>query len=98
MFLDTHSEISRPPTRRDILVDRTFRGLTFAFALVTILLVVFIVYNISSTAAPSIAQHGVKPLTEKTWAAGSDRFGMLPAIWGTVYSSFLGVALGALFG
>src|SRR5262249_52238189 len=78
--------------------DRTFRGLTFAFAVATILLVAFIVYNISSTAAPSIAQHGVKPFTETTWAAGSNKFGMLPAIWGTLYSSVLGVALGTLFG
>lgn len=100
MFQDSSSEISRPPTTREILVDRTFRGLTFAFALGTILLLAFIVYNISSTAAPTIAHQGVKPLTQTTWAASKDppEFGMLSAVWGTLYSSVLGVGLGTLFG
>jgi phosphate transport system permease protein len=98
MFQEPSSGISHPPTAREVLADRTFRGLTFTLALGTILLVVFIVYNISSTAAPAIAEHGARPLTEKTWAAGSNKFGMLPAIWGTIYSSVLGVALGTLFG
>jgi phosphate transport system permease protein len=98
MLPQTTSGISRPPTAREILFDRTFRGLTFTFALATILLVVFIVYNLSSTAAPAVAQQGIRPLTGTTWAAGDQKFGLLPAIWGTIYSSFLGVALGTLFG
>jgi phosphate transport system permease protein len=81
-----------------VLADRTFRVLTFALAWGTILLVVFIVYNIASTAAPAIAQFGTRPLVEKTWSAGQEKFGLLPAIWGTVYSSVVGVGLGALFG
>src|SRR5262249_45061813 len=94
----TTSGISRPPTAREILIDRTFRGLTFTFALATILLVVFIVYNLSATAAPAVAKQGFRPLTGSTWAAGEEKFGLLPAIWGRVYSSVLGVGLGTLFG
>jgi phosphate transport system permease protein len=100
MFQDTSSSVSRPPTTREILIDRTFRGLTYAFALATVLVLAFIVYNISSTAASSIVHQGVKPFTGTTWAASKEppAFGLLPAIWGTLYSSVLGVALGTLFG
>src|SRR5262245_56868033 len=98
MFDQTSSEISRPPTTREIIVDRTFRGLTLAFAWVTILLVAFIVYNIASTGAPAMTKHGLKPFTQRTWNASKEEFGLLPAIWGTVYSSVVGVTLGALFG
>jgi len=100
MLQDTSSEISRPPTAREILFDRTFRGLTYTFALATVLLLLFIVVDLSTTAAQAISQQGVSPLTGQTWAAGKDppEYGMLPAIWGTVYSSILGVAIGTVFG
>jgi len=32
------------------------------------------------------------------WNAGQNKFGIGAAIWGTLYSSFLGVAIGTLFG
>jgi phosphate transport system permease protein len=96
--LTSHSPISRPPTWGERFSDRTFRGLTFAFAWLTILVVVFIVYEIGSKASPAVQKYGTKFLTGKDWNAGKDEFGILPQIWGTLYSSILGVGIGSAFG
>ena len=98
MSIEPSTSLSRPPTPRELLQDRLFRALTLCFAWVTIALVVFIVYQIVSTAAPAIDRHGLKFLTGSTWNASKQEFGILPPIWGTVYSSALGVALGSVFG
>ena len=82
--------ISRPPTRREIYVDRAFRGLTYAFAWVTVLLVLFIVLRDRRQALPAIKQHGLSFITATTWDTNRERvFGILPQIWGTLYSSAL---------
>jgi phosphate transport system permease protein len=89
--------IARPPTGGEVLADRTFRGLTFGFAWLTVLLVVLIVGGIGWQAWPALEKFHAKPLTSDKWD-GKENFGILPEIWGTVYSSVLGVALGSLFG
>jgi phosphate transport system permease protein len=92
------ASIARPPTGREMLTDRTFRALTLGFAWLTILLVVWIVGGIGSQAWPVLKRFGAAPLTTARWDAGSEEFGIQPEIWGTVYSSVLGVAIGSLFG
>jgi phosphate transport system permease protein len=91
------TSLSRPPTPGEILRDRLFRGLTFGFAWLVILSVVLIIWQIATAAAPTVAQHGLEPLTSTKWN-GKTEFGILPQIWGTLYSSILGVLLGTLFG
>jgi len=95
--MDPNETISRPPTSGEIFRDRLFRGMTFAFAWLIIFLVVFIVWQISVTAAPTVQEHGLSLLTSEKWD-GKDHFGLLPEIVGTLYSSILGVAIGAFFG
>jgi phosphate transport system permease protein len=95
--MDSHETIARPPTAGEIFRDRLFRGMTFAFAWLIIFLVVFIVWQISVTAAPTVQKHGLSLLTSEKWD-GKDHFGLLPEIFGTLYSSILGVAIGAFFG
>jgi phosphate transport system permease protein len=90
--------IARPPTGGELLADRTFRGLTFALAWFTILLVVLIIGGIGWQAWPVVERFGAKPLTGDHWDASKEEFGLLPEIWGTVYSSVLGVSIGSLFG
>jgi phosphate transport system permease protein len=89
--------LSRPPTQGEILRDRLFRALTFGFAWLIILTVVLIIWQIATAAAPTVAEHGAKPLLDTKWD-GKERFGILPQIWGTLYSSILGVFLGTIFG
>jgi phosphate transport system permease protein len=96
--LISQSPISRPPTWAERFSDRSFRGLTFAFAWLTILVVGFIIYQIASKASPAIQNYGAHFLTGKEWNAGKNQFGILPHIWGTLYSSILGVGIGSAFG
>jgi phosphate transport system permease protein len=93
----THESISRPPTSGEVLRDRLFRGLTWSFAWLTILVVVLIIWQIGAAAKPAIEKQGAAPLTSAKWD-GKENFGILPQIWGTLYSAFLGVAIGAFFG
>ncbi len=90
--------ISRPPTRRELLSDRGFRGLTYAAAWLTVLVVLWIVFKIGGEALPAIRQYGAGFLVETCWDANQERYGILPQVWGTLYSSMLAVALGTAFG
>jgi phosphate transport system permease protein len=89
--------ISRPPTSVELLADRTFRGLTRAFAWLTILLVLYLIYEIGKEAWPQVQKYGTSFITGEKWD-GKEHFGIRPEIWGTLYSSILGVGLGSLFG
>jgi phosphate transport system permease protein len=90
--------VARPPTAYDATLDRTFRSLTLIFAWLVILAVVLLIWQIGQAAAPAIERYGLSFLAESKWDSGREQFGIWPQIWGTLYSSFLGVFLGGLFG
>jgi len=90
--------ISRPPTTREIVWDRTFRVLTHFFSWFLVVLVFAIICRIGWGAAPAIGKYGVGFLTGTQWDANKDTFAVLPAIWGTLYSSILALIIGTFFG
>ena len=90
--------IARPPTQGEQVRDSLFRGLSWAFGWLTILVVVLLVVLIAWQASPAIQRYGLHFISGSDWDPGKDRFGILPEIWGTLYSSVLGVALGSFFG
>ncbi len=90
--------ISRPPTAFEQAADKAFQTAAMFCAALTALLVAYIVFEITMTGSPAIRQFGISFLTKGVWDAGKGEFGIGPAIWGTLYSSILGVAVGALFG
>jgi phosphate transport system permease protein len=94
----TEQPIARPPSGSDYALDRAFRGLTHVFAWLTVLVCLLIVGLIAWQASPAIRAFGLSFITQTTWDAGKQQFGILPEIWGTMYSSVLGVAVGSLFG
>ena len=79
-------------------MDRSFRGLTLAFAWLTILLMVYLLFQVGGQAAPAIQKYGLGFLTSTTWDVNKGQFGVLPEIWGTLYSSLLALMLGGFFG
>jgi phosphate transport system permease protein len=91
-------EISRPPSGLEIISDRVFRQLSMAGAVFTLVLVAWIVVSIARVAAPALQTYGLSPLSGTTWDANRAQFGILPAIWGTIYSSILGLIIGTVFG
>jgi phosphate transport system permease protein len=90
--------ISQPPTGKQRITDVVFRHLCFGFAWLSVLLVGFIVLRIASAALPAVRQYGLDFLTSTTWDPNKEKFGILPEIWGTLYSSLLSLLLGTAFG
>tara|TARA_R110002073_G_scaffold141970_2_gene293212 strand:+ start:3262 stop:4317 length:1056 start_codon:yes stop_codon:yes gene_type:complete len=92
------ASISSPPSSMEIAKDRAFRGLTRGFAWLTVLVVFLVVYEVATKAMPAISQHGLGFLTSSTWDVQNEEFGVLPEIWGTLYSSLLALLIGGFFG
>ncbi len=100
--MDTAAEagaaLARPPSPRQRLVNAAFLALCRGFAWLSIALVVFIVAKIALVAAPALRQHGLGFLTGTTWDPNERVYGVLPEVWGTLYTSVLALALGSVFG
>lgn len=95
--IDTDS-ICRPPSFFDVLIDRTFRMLARLGVILIISLVAALVLEIGIKAFPGIQKHGLDMITGTVWDVGQQKFGILPAIWGTLYSSLIALLIGGFFG
>ncbi|BDZ74256.1 phosphate transport system permease protein [Methylophaga marina] len=90
--------LSAPPSSTDYLKDSVFRSFAYFCALSIVLLVAYIVFELGSQALPAIKTHGLGFITGTTWDTNQGVFGVLPEIWGTLYSSLLALLLGGLLG
>ena len=90
--------ISKPPSAFDIAVDQTTRWLARIFAVGTIALLAFIIYEIGLAAIPAVRQHGISLLTSSTWDINRELYGLRAPILGTLYSSALALILATVFG
>ena len=90
--------VSRAPTLLERYTDVSFRGATHLFAWLTVLLVFYILYMIASQALPAMGQYGWGFISGTRWDPNTREFGVLPEIWGTLYSSLLALFIGTLFG
>ncbi|SFK59808.1 phosphate ABC transporter permease subunit PstC [Methylophaga sulfidovorans] len=90
--------LSAPPSATDYLKDTVFRSFAYFCALSIVLLVAYIVFELGSQALPAIKTHGLGFITGTTWDTNEGVFGVLPEIWGTLYSSFLALLLGGFLG
>lgn len=92
------SGLARPPSAGDMLFDKIFRSLTYGFTVAMVLLLAAIVYKIGGQALPAMAKYGINFLLTSKWDVNAGQFGILPEIWGTLYSSFLALLVGGFFG
>jgi phosphate transport system permease protein len=92
------SSISGPPSGIDYLGDSIFRTVAFTCALLIIALMAYILWEIGGQAMPAMQQHGLGFITGTSWDVSKETFGVLPEIWGTLYSSLLALILGGIFG
>ncbi len=81
------------PSLRKSADDRGFRLGTGLFALLVVLLVAGIFWELYRTSHLSIAKFGFRFWTGKTWDPVAGEFGALPFIWGTLYSALLAMLL-----
>jgi phosphate transport system permease protein len=98
-FAEAEAErVSRPPSRWDYVADRGFRLLAQAGAWLILVLLGLILWEIGGKATVGIRDFGLGFVTSTTWDVGRQQFGILPHIWGTLYSSLLALIIGGLFG
>jgi phosphate transport system permease protein len=83
---------------REKFFDRLFRGMSYGFAWLTILLVIYIVFQIALEAFPAIRDFGPSFIVGKVWDRNQESYGILPQIWGTLYTSIIAVIGATIFG
>lgn len=86
--------ISRSERVADLLVQRSM----VAFAALILLLVVGLVVTLLIDSAPAFKEHQLSLLFEREWNPNAERYGLLPAIVGTMVSSLLALIIGGLLG
>src|SRR5471032_732198 len=82
--------MTRPQTRAG---DRVFFLGTGAFAVLLVVLVGAIAFVLWWQSLPSIHAFGLKFWQTSTWNPVEGQFGAGPFIWGTLYSSILGLLI-----
>jgi phosphate transport system permease protein len=73
--------------------DIIFERLTWLFAVLVFLLIIFMGWEMYSNSILSIKKFGWGFLTSTTWDPYSEVFGALPVIFGTIFSSLLGLLI-----
>lgn len=81
------------PQRRFVDGDRLFRALAFGSAIVILLIALIFVVALLIPALPSITRFGFGFFTGTTWDPVSERFGALPAVFGTLVVSAIGLVI-----
>jgi len=91
-------EFSRLPSAAQRRFDRGFRLAAACAASLAVLTVIVIVIEITRMAAPAVSRYGSDLITSTSYDKNREEFGLLPAIWGTIYTSILALGLATLFG
>lgn len=86
----------RPPMERNL--DRGFywAAKIFAFAIAGVL--IWITVQVALQAVPAVQEFGLGFLTNSTWNPVKSEYGVLPAIYGTVVSSFIALLISVPIG
>ncbi len=90
--------ISRAARRRkqaDRVGDRALYGVCLLAALLCVVTIVLIGYQVVHGAGPAISRYGLGFLTDTTWQPNFGQFGAGSLIFGTAVSSFFALLLGA---
>lgn len=90
--------ISAPPSAADYWGDNLFRKLAMSCAALIIALLAYILLELGALALPAMSEYGFGFIGGTTWDGGRQEFGVLPEIWGTLYSSILALILGGVVG
>ena len=90
--------ICQPPTSTVLLVDRAFRALARLGVIAILALLAALIFEIGGKAIPGIQKYGLDLITGSVWDVNQSKFGILPAIWGTLYSSLMALLIGGFFG
>ena len=80
-------------SRRHGFSDKIFSNVTIIFALVIVAILIGLVIVLATGAMPAITRFGFSFFTSSTWDPVKEVFGALPAIYGTLLSSLIGLLI-----
>jgi len=80
-------------SRRSGFSDKIFSNVTIIFALVIVAILIGLVIVLATGAMPAITRFGFSFFTSSTWDPVKEVFGALPAIYGTLLSSLIGLLI-----
>jgi phosphate transport system permease protein len=75
------------------IVDKVFPNMTLAFAVVIVAVLVGLVIVLNTNAVPALNKFGLSFVGGTTWDPVKEIFGALPAIYGTMLTSAIGLLL-----
>jgi len=87
------TKIRQIQRKRALSADAVFKTVTLIFALSILLILLLMIYEMSTASIPSISEFGWRFITGSTWDAVEGNFGALPFIYGSVVSSVLALIL-----
>lgn len=79
--------------KRNGMIDRLFERSTLFFALLVLALLGSIMISLIMSGWPALSTLGLDFFTTNRWAANVEKFGALPAIYGTLVTSLIAVAI-----
>src|SRR6266404_5958897 len=85
----TQARMARP----SLLGDKAFEWLTLAMALVVVVLIILIGWQLWEGSSLAIRKFGFHFLTTSTWDPVAEQFGALPFIYGTLVSSLIALLI-----
>ncbi len=88
----------KPPSTKDFLVDRTFRALSRIGVVLILALVFALIFEVGRKAIPGMEKHGLDVIFGSVWDVNQGKYGILPAIWGTLYSALIALLIAGIFG
>jgi len=88
---DSLTTKNRSETNRNL--DRSFIWITRIFALAIAAILLWITLQITISAWPAIQKFGINFLVTSNWNPVNNEYGVLPAIYGTIISSLIGLIL-----
>ncbi|MBQ5941228.1 phosphate ABC transporter permease subunit PstC [Massilia sp. AB1] len=83
----------RSTMRKQRIQDFFFHKITLLFAFSVLLVLVGIIVSLAIGAAPAFKEFGAAFVTRVEWDPVGDQFGALIAIWGTLATSFIALAI-----
>ena len=78
---------------RQLIFERVFRSATLAAAILVLLILGGVAASLLRGAWPALSHFGIKFVTREVWNPGTDEFGALAPIYGTLVTSLIAMVL-----
>jgi phosphate transport system permease protein len=74
--------------------DAVFRGLTFIFAVLVLVILGGVIFSLVQGALPALEKFGLGFIVGRAWNPVTENFGALPAVYGTLVTSLIAMVIG----